>query len=89
MPVLGGDDAFDDQMLQALRNNATLNPNAVTLVDLTDDPGMPPTFGHRDEEMVYPGSMVKIAAMYAAFELRSRVQQQADATAHAVSPGSL
>jgi Beta-lactamase enzyme family len=45
------------------------------LVDLTGAPAMPPYAGFNDNEMIFPGSLQKIVAMYAAFELRSRVRQ--------------
>lgn len=47
-------------------------------VDLTGDPAKPSYFGINDEEMLYVGSLAKVYAMYAAFELRSRVEAQAN-----------
>jgi len=43
-------------------------------VDLTADPSTPVYAGHNDSDMVFVGSMGKIYAMYAAFELRLRVE---------------
>jgi hypothetical protein len=51
----------------------------VALVDLTGDPVIPPYAGLNDHEMIFPGSLMKIAAMYAAFALRTRVQAFVDA----------
>ena len=45
----------------------------VGLVDLTD-PWNLSYAGDNDREMLYPGSMMKILALYAAFALRNRVQ---------------
>jgi hypothetical protein len=47
------------------------------LVDLTGNPAKPPYAGHNDTDMVFVGSMGKMYAMYAAFELRRRVEVQA------------
>ncbi len=55
------------------------------LVDLTGDPGQPPYAGLADNDMLYAGSLLKIGAMYAAFELRSRVR---DAVAAAIDAGT-
>ena len=61
------------------------------VVDLTGDPATPPYAGLNDQEMVFVGSMLKIAAMYAAFALRSQVQAFVDAArangASVVPPG--
>jgi hypothetical protein len=95
VPFLGPATEFDPTMRAALPGivkgkvpagkSAELNENAGAVVDLTDDTGggMPPYFGLNDEEMLYPGSLVKIGAMYAAFELRSRVERQVRATMNA------
>ncbi len=70
---------------------STANHLCAALVDLTGYPAMPPYAGLNDEEMIYPGSLPKICAMYAAFALRSRVQAFVDAAkangAPVVSPG--
>jgi hypothetical protein len=66
--------------------SASFPDMAAALVDLTDDPELPPYGGFRDTEMLYPGSVLKICAMYAAHELRSRVRASvADAIAGGLS----
>ena len=55
------------------------------LVDLTGDPDQPPYAGLADTEMLYAGSLLKICAMVAAFELRSRVRQH---VAEAIDAGT-
>lgn len=62
--------------MQAITTDATLNFMCAALVDLTGDPTVPPYVGLNDTEVIYPGSLQKISAMYAAFELRSRVRSQ-------------
>jgi hypothetical protein len=47
------------------------------VIDLTDDPALPPYRGHNDTDMVYVGSLAKIYPLLAAFELRRRVTWQA------------
>ena len=44
------------------------------LVDLTGNPATPPYAGHRDDEMIFAGSLLKICTMYAAFALKAQVQ---------------
>jgi hypothetical protein len=46
------------------------------VIDLTDPNVTPAYAGFNDQDMVYVGSLQKISAMYAAFELRSRVRAQ-------------
>jgi hypothetical protein len=49
---------------------------AAAVVDLAGGPGVPPPFaGFQPDECYYVGSLGKIGAMYAAFELRLRVQR--------------
>ena len=57
------------------------NVSALTgaVVDLTGNPASPPYFGLNDGEMLYVGSLAKIYPMYAAFELKWRVQEHARA----------
>jgi hypothetical protein len=55
------------------------NVSALTgaVVDLTGNPKSPSYFGLNDTEMLYVGSLAKIYPMYAAFELKRRVQEHA------------
>ena len=46
-------------------------------VDLTGAPANPAYAGNNDNDMLYVGSMAKLFAMYVAFELKDRVQTQA------------
>ncbi|MFC7476058.1 serine hydrolase [Dankookia sp. GCM10030260] len=55
------------------------------LVDLTGDPDQPPYAGLADGEMLYAGSLLKVCALYAAFELRARVRQH---VAEAIDAGT-
>ena len=49
-----------------------LEDAAIVIVALTDDPTAPRSFvGHDATRMFYSGSMLKVAAMYAAFQLRA------------------
>jgi hypothetical protein len=52
------------------------------VADLTGDPANPPYAGVNDDEVLYPGSLQKISAMYAAFLLRAQVQAQVSAAVH-------
>ena len=51
-------------------------PMCGAIADLTGSRQLPPFYAHNPVDMVYVGSLAKIYAMYAAFELRKRVQQQ-------------
>lgn len=70
--------------------NASLNSSAgaastgpsvtnlcAAVVDLTGGPAAPAYVGHNDTDMLFVGSLAKIYAMYAAFELKKRVEMQA------------
>jgi hypothetical protein len=52
---------------------------ATALVDLTGGPAAPAYAGFFDEETFYVGSMAKVAPMYAAHELRLRIQRLVNA----------
>jgi hypothetical protein len=73
----------DGRMVEAFApvTVSTASHLCAALVDLTDNPAMPPYAGLNDEEMIYAGSLPKICVMYAAFALRSRVQAFVDAAA--------
>jgi hypothetical protein len=60
--------------MTALAGIPGINALCGALVDLTGSPAVPKYAGLKDEEMVFPGSLQKISAMYAALELRSRVR---------------
>jgi hypothetical protein len=62
--------------MAALAADTQLSKLCVGLVDLTDSPANPPYAGLNDQEMLFVGSLDKTAAMYTAFELRSRVRAQ-------------
>jgi hypothetical protein len=74
---------FDDKLWKAFSPNLpdlnNINPNlpgledaALVIVALNDD-GTRPFASHRQVDMFYSGSLLKVAAMYAAFQLRSAV----------------
>jgi hypothetical protein len=59
------------------------------VVDLTGNPTSPSYLGLNDTEILYVGSLAKIYPMYAAFELKSRLQVQAKAMiANGLSTGT-
>ncbi len=60
----------------AITGDPELSLKCAALADLTDDPAKPAFGGVNDDEVLYPGSLQKISAMYAAFQLRSQVQAQ-------------
>jgi len=76
---------FDNKLWDAFSpnlpdlNNANpgftgLEDVAIAIVALTDDPKDPrPAVSHRGMDMFYSGSMLKTAAMYAAYQLRAAV----------------
>jgi hypothetical protein len=68
-------------MTTAFAPVATSSSNhlCAALADVTSGDTTAPFAAHRETEMVYVGSLLKIGAMYAAFALRSRVQAFADA----------
>ncbi len=74
--------AIDDaRMLQAFAATtvSTAHHLCAAVVDLTDNPLMPPYAGLNDNEMIFAGSLPKICAMYAAFALKAQVQAFVDA----------
>jgi hypothetical protein len=68
-------------MKTAFKDVTDHNPTnlCAALVDLTGAPIKPPYAGANDQDVLYPGSMGKICAMYGAFALKSRVQAFVDA----------
>jgi hypothetical protein len=52
-------------------------PMCGAVADLTGNPDLPAFYAHNPVDMVYVGSLAKVYALYVAFELRRRVQQQA------------
>jgi hypothetical protein len=76
-------------MMATLAADPTMSHLCAALVDLTDNPSKPPYAGFNDQDMLYVGSLQKISAMYAAFELRARVLQEITAEIGAgLSPGA-
>jgi hypothetical protein len=71
----------DQDMVDAFKPVAVNNTThlCAAVVDLTGSPAIPPYAGVNDEEMLYPGSLVKICPMYAAFALRAQVRAFVDA----------
>src|SRR5262245_57626501 len=67
-----------DKAIYAARNNPALShlPDVraipIVIMALNDD-GSRPVAGQREFEMFYSGSLLKVAAMYAAFQLRVAV----------------
>ena len=76
-------DTADAGMATAFATVTAHNPTnlCVALVDLTGNPPKPRYAGINDQDMLYPGSMLKIVAMYAAFALKKQVQAFLDAAA--------
>jgi hypothetical protein len=73
-----------NSLMAAVAGDKALSSLCGALVDLTDNPATPAYAGLNDGDMVFVGSLQKISAMYAAFELRSRVRAQ---TAAAIAAG--
>lgn len=71
-------DAFSPHLPDLLNVNpgfAGLEDAAMVIVALPDNPADPhPTVGHRAYDMFYSGSLLKVAAMYAAYQLRAAVR---------------
>ncbi|MHA6892361.1 serine hydrolase [Ralstonia pseudosolanacearum] len=92
-------DLFPTIKLPVLLNVAALNAAArpvtttpavnelcAALVDLTDNPANPPFFGMHENDMLYPASLCKVLAMYAAFALKDRIQALGDAARNRGAP---
>jgi hypothetical protein len=62
----------DLNSISALARDPKFKDLCVAVIDLSGDPSY---IGFNDDDMLYVGSLQKISPMYAAFELRSRVQQ--------------
>ena len=73
----------DAKLTTAFATVTANNPTnlCVALVDVTGNPAKPPYAGSNDQEILFPGSMMKIGAMYAAFALKKQVQAFLDAAA--------
>jgi hypothetical protein len=82
LPLDTADSALNSQMC-AVAGDHALSGLCAGLIDLTDNPAVPPYAGFNDQDMLFVGSLQKISAAYAAFELRSRVQAQVTAAIHA------
>ena len=63
----------------AIKADSDLGQMCAAVVDLTDKPNQMPYAGFNDTQMLYVGSLLKIAPFYVAFELRDRVRFQARA----------
>lgn len=75
--------------MAALAADPAVSHLCAALVDLTGNPGNAPYAGFNDQDMLYVGSMQKLSAMYAAFELRARVLREITAEIGAgLSPGA-
>jgi Beta-lactamase enzyme family len=61
--------------LDALSGNADFNAMGIALVDLTHAPGVIAYAGLRDRRQLFGASLVKIAAMFAAYALREDVRE--------------
>jgi hypothetical protein len=68
-----------NSLMAAAAGDPALSDLCGALVDLTNNPASPAYAGFNDDDMVFVGSLQKISAMYAAFELRSRVRAQTTA----------
>jgi hypothetical protein len=64
--------------ISAVTSHHNLDNLCCALADLTDNAANPPFVGVHDDEVLYVGSVQKVSAMYAAFELRKRVRMQVD-----------
>ncbi|HUC09277.1 MAG TPA: trypsin-like peptidase domain-containing protein [Stellaceae bacterium] len=62
--------------MAAVASDPALSTLCAALVDLTGNPAHPPYAGFNDQDMVFVGSLQKISAAYAAFELRARVRAE-------------
>jgi hypothetical protein len=67
-----------DTAIVAAGGSQSANTLAAAVIDITGNPATPAYAGYFDDETFYAGSLVKIAPMYAAFELRARVQLLVD-----------
>jgi hypothetical protein len=61
----------------AVENNPATKPMCGAVADVTGNPELPAFYAHNPVDMLYVGSLAKIYAMYAAFEFRKRVEEQA------------
>lgn len=60
-----------------VENNPVTKPMCGAIADVTGNPDLPAFYAHNPADMLYVGSLAKIYAMYVAFELRKRVEEQA------------
>jgi hypothetical protein len=62
--------------MASVASDAGLSHLCAAVIDLADTTAPLPYAGFNDEEMIFVASLQKISALYAAFELRSRVRAQ-------------
>ena len=74
--TLDRSNATMNTMMAAVAADPALSTLCAALVDLTGNPANPLYAGFNDQDMVFVGSLQKISAAYAAFELRARVRAQ-------------
>lgn len=82
LPLDTADTALNS-LMSAVAGDHALSSMCAGLIDLTDHPAVPPYAGFNDQDMLFVGSLQKISAAYAAFELRARVRAQVAASIHA------
>jgi hypothetical protein len=61
----------------AVENDPVTKPMCGAIADVTGNPELPAFYAHNPVDMLYVASLAKIYPMYAAFELRKRVEEQA------------
>ena len=76
LPLETADKLFNE-CADKVAKDPSVSSMAGAVVDVTGKPALPPYFGFNDTEMIYVGSLAKIYVMYAAFELRWRVEVHA------------
>lgn len=74
--TLDRSNATMNTMITAVAADPALSTLCAALVDLTGNPANPSYAGFNDQDMVFVGSLQKISAAYAAFELRARLRAQ-------------
>ena len=62
---------------EVVENNPVTKPMCGAIADVTGNPDLPAFYAHNPIDMLYVASLAKIYPMYVAFELRKRVEEQA------------
>lgn len=78
-----------DAQIKVIGAKGRFSNLGISVVDLTGNPPTPPYGGSRDDDMFFAASLVKIAAMFAAYQLLDAVRRDAATVGSTSAPAIL